>query len=221
MTDLELAKRYAPIIHFDRNETIPFQAFGYTVLRRTGESPSFRRILTVPQDAECVIEYACYWDYDIQHMYDLEHIWVTVGKDGQPVAAEGSFHGKYLTLLVPELPGALPPTKGHIHAFCQPGKHAFLADGSFTRLIPGWRECCNVAAGGEVLVGGPFAGVYQPTEEDNQRCKRYIKENYAFEPTLNFSKPMPETVKYMTWPEMFEWIPRRIRQECDRLSKRQ
>lgn len=221
MTDLELAKRYAPIIHFDRNETIPFQAFGYTVLRRTGESPSFRRSLTVPENAQCVIEYACYWDYDIQHMYDLEHIWVTVGENGQPIAAEGSFHGKYLTLLAPELKGATPPTDGHVHAFCQPGKHAFLAIGELVRLIPGWRECCNAAAGGDVLVGGPFTGVYAPTEEENRLCKRHILETYTFEPTLDFSKELPETVAYMTWSEMFEWIPKRIREECDRLIKAQ
>ena len=50
-------------------------------------------------------------------MYDLEHIWVTVSGDGQVMDAEGSFHGKYLKLLLPELPGALLPTQGHVQAF--------------------------------------------------------------------------------------------------------
>ena len=126
MTEQELALRYAPIVHFDQNETIPLQAVGYTIAKETTRSQSFpKREIVVPQDAAFVIEYAYYWDYDIQHMYDLEHIWVTVSGDGQVMDAEGSFHGKYLKLLLPELPGALLPTQGHVHAFCQPGKHAF------------------------------------------------------------------------------------------------
>ena len=103
MTEQELALRYAPIVHFDQNETIPLQAVGYTIAKATTRSQSFpKREIVVPQDAAFVIEYAYYWDYDIQHMYDLEHIWVTVSGDGQVMDAEGSFHGKYLKLLLPE-----------------------------------------------------------------------------------------------------------------------
>ena len=100
MTEQELALRYAPIVHFDQNETIPLQPVGYTIAKETTRSQSFpKREIVVPQDAAFVIEYAYYWDYDIQHMYDLEHIWVTVSVDGQVMDAEGSFHGKYLKLL--------------------------------------------------------------------------------------------------------------------------
>ena len=102
LTDRELALRYAPIIHFDEKETIPLRAIGYTVFRETKKSASFpKRAVEVPAGAQCVIEYAYYYDYDIGHMYDLEHIWVTVGKDGHLAASEASFHGKYLVLLVP------------------------------------------------------------------------------------------------------------------------
>lgn len=213
-----LARRYAPVIHIDENETIPLIAFGITVFDRTCRSQSFpRREVTVPDGCR-VIEYACFWDYDIQHMYDLEHIWVTVDTQGQVIHAEGSFHGKYLNLYDPDMPCCTAPTDGHIHAFCQPGKHAFLPDGQLFRLIPGWRECCNALAGGEVLVGGPFGGLYHPSRADHARCARYIRENLTFRPTLRFL-PMADKVQYMMWEEMARWIPERIRAECVRLEK--
>ena len=219
MTDLELAQTYLPIIHFDRAETIPLLAVGYTIFRETRRSASFpKRMVEVSLDAACVIEYACYWDYDIQHMYDLEHLWVTVGHDGALLHAEGSFHGKYLNLYDPGLP-CRKPENGRAHAFCQPGKHAFLPEGQLFRLVPHWFECCNAECGGEVLVGGPFQGAYAPTPEDDERCKRYIRERLAFEPTMDFSGGMPDGVRLMTWEEMAAWIPGRITAECARLKE--
>ena len=41
MTEQELALRYAPIVHFDQNETIPLQAVGYTIAKETTRSQSF------------------------------------------------------------------------------------------------------------------------------------------------------------------------------------
>ena len=218
MTDLELARQYLPIIHFDRAETIPLLAMGYTVFRDTRPSESFpKRVVEVSPSAAFVIEYACYWDYDIQHMYDLEHLWVTVGHDGAPIHAEGSFHGKYLNLYDPGLP-CLPPDGHRVHAFCQPGKHAFLPDGQLFRLVPHWRECCTAESGGPVLVGGPFGGAYTPTPADNARCERYIRAHLAFDPTLDFSDEMPADLRLMPWTEMTAWIPERVTAECARLA---
>lgn len=217
MTDEVLALRYAPILHMDEAETIPLQFIGYTVFHETSPSPSFRRMVTLPEDALCVLEYAYYWDYDIQHMYDLEHIWVTVGPSGAVLSAQGSFHGKYLNLLVPELPGGLPPSSGHIHAYCQPGKHAFAVDGQLFRLVPGWQGSCNSDCGGEVLVGGPFGGVYGKTAADDARCARYIREHLAFTPTLRFRAQTPDASLYLPWPALRDLIPRRIQDECARL----
>ena len=221
MNDLSLAKKYAPMIHFDRKETIPLLKVGYSIIRRSAQSPSFRRLLALPSDAKLMIEYAYYWDFDIQHMYDLEHIWVTVGHDGEVVSAQASFHGKFFNLFDHDLPFALPPEGRHVHAFCQPGKHAFLPDGRLFRLVPEWYESCNIHAGGGVLVGGPFQGIYEPTEQDNALSQRYIKENLTFYPSLEFVPSDPEALSFIPWHEMFEWIPPRIRQmlEAMRVGK--
>ena len=143
MTDAQLALKYAPIVHYDVDETIPLKKVGYTIFREEMRSDSFPKRTVKPEDGGFVIEYALFWDYDIQHMYDLEHLWVWVNEDGYVIKAEGSFHGKYLTLWEPDMDFAQAPIDGRVHAFCQPGKHAFLPDGQLFRLIPGWFEPCT------------------------------------------------------------------------------
>lgn len=213
MDDKELALKYAPILHFDLAETIPLRKVGYTVFREESRSDSFPKRTIKPDFCGLVIEYALFWDYDIQHMYDLEHIWVWVSPNGRVTRAEASFHGKYLTLWEPEMSFARLP-KGHrVHAYCQPGKHAFLPDGELFRLIPGWQESCNATSGGGVLVGGPFAGTYQSSDEDDLRCAALIREHLAFTPTLTFDEGtiLPADM-LCSWEELKDWIPARIQE---------
>ena len=226
-TGPELALRYAPIVHFDRNEPLNPRGIGYTVFRETGRSNSFpNRTVDVPEGASFVIEYAYYFDYDIEHMYDLEHIWVMVAEDGAVMGAQGSFHGKYLNLTVPQLPGASAPSGTHIHAFCQPGKHAFLAAGELTRLYPGWDECCSSRAGGPVLVGAPFSAahspagrdLYVPEKSDDRHSFRYLREVLAFAPSLIFEERNPPDSVYMPWETLYTLIPGWIEAECRRLD---
>ena len=216
--DLCLAVQYAPIIHFDVNETIPLRRVGYTVFRAAGRSDSFPKREVAPGAGGLVIEYAFFWDYDIQHMYDLEHIWVYAAADGAVIRAEGSFHGKYLTLWEPEMPFSRPPEGTHVHAFCQPGKHAFLPDGQLFRLIPGWQACCREQAGGPVEVGNPFHGAYCPTPEDDARSAGYIRRALTFTPNLAFDGGhiVPGEL-LVPWVTLKAWIPGRIAQLCGEL----
>ena len=219
MTDAQLAVQYAPIIHYDVDETIPLQKVGYTIFREEMRSDSFPKRTVQVEEGGLVIEYALFWDYDIQHMYDMEHLWVYVGPDGAVTRAEGSFHGKYLTLWEPDMNFAQPLTGDRVHAFCQPGKHAFLPDGQLFRLIPGWYESCNETSGGEVLVGGPFAGAYAPSAEEDAHCAAYIRENLAFLPTLVFDQGAPIPTELLcTWDELKAWIPGRIAELCESLK---
>ena len=218
MCDRALAVKYAPIIHFDVAETIPLQRVGYTVFRSGRRSDAFPKREVTPEMDGFVIEYALFWDYDIQHMYDLEHLWVWVGAEGKVTRAEGSFHGRYLTLWEPGLAFAQSPQGTHVHAFCQPGKHAFLPDGQLFRLMPGWRACCMEAAGGPVEVGGPFPGLYAPTPEDDARSAAYIRRTLTFTPTLAFDEGhiVPEAL-LVPWEGLKAWIPGRIAQLCGEL----
>ena len=226
MTDLEIALRHAPILHFDRAETIPLRAAGYTVFWETGESRSFPgRTVKVPEGAAYTAEYALFWLYDSQHMYDLEHVWVTADTTGTVMSSEGSFHGKVLNLL-PGLPGCLAPEEGHVHAFVQPGKHAVLAAGELTRLFPEWRTACT-EAGGPVLIGNPFSArwapggqdLFNPSAEDDTHSCRYLRETLRFEPTLAFSEgEILRKEMLEPWETLFEKIPGWIAEECRRLA---
>ena len=88
--ELKLARRHVPILRLDRREPFLPSRVGVTVFWEPGESPSFPRMVTVPRGADCVIEYAIWWDWDIQHLYELEHVWVAVEKGGRVVAVEAS-----------------------------------------------------------------------------------------------------------------------------------
>lgn len=227
-TEKAIALRYAPRIHFDERETIYPRAVGYTVFYETKKSASFpKREVQVPSDGAFVVEYAYYFDYDIEHMYDLEHIWVTVDKEGNVTYAEASFHGKYLVLLVPGLHGAVDMEEDRVHAFCQPGKHAFLPAGDLFRLVPRWDVCCGKEAGGPVLIGNPFCAEFSPTGKDlftpapsdDAHSIRYLKEKLSFTPSLHFEERELDESLYMPWTELFPLIPQWIGAECQRLNQ--
>src|SRR5512147_2213367 len=94
--DRKLAFRYAPHIFFVDEEPFLPLVVGYTIFRDEAQSLSFpkRRIerQRLPE-WESVIEYAVWMDWDIGHLYELEHTWSYVGANGELVWSEGSWHG--------------------------------------------------------------------------------------------------------------------------------
>src|SRR5690349_3791685 len=90
--DQALAARYAPLLRFDANEPFLPLAAGYTIFRADGPSLSMRRQVALaasehPQ-ATLAIEYAIWWDWDIGHLYELEHVWVYLDAQGRVVGCE-------------------------------------------------------------------------------------------------------------------------------------
>ena len=72
-----LAEKYAPILQMDGKEPFKIVGVGYTLYENAKRSASCTRMIDPAQyGAEYCIEYAYYYDYDIQHLYDLEHLWV-------------------------------------------------------------------------------------------------------------------------------------------------
>lgn len=123
-----LAARYAPIIRFDAHEPFLPLAAGYTIFRRSGRSPSFRQgceIDLTPQGqppASLAIEYAIWWDWDIGHLYELEHAWIFVDEKGEVTRGEASWHGRYHDM---RHDGQLALEGDHLVLYSEPGKHAF------------------------------------------------------------------------------------------------
>ena len=97
--DRNLAKQFAPRLLFDKLEPFFPSVVGYTIFREDGESPSFPRRIELTDGATICIEYAVWWDWDIQHLYELEHVWIYLDADENVVRADASWHGGWNQML--------------------------------------------------------------------------------------------------------------------------
>lgn len=211
---LDLAAKYAPILFADERE--PFRPFavGYTIFDREGDSPSFiprRRVEWASPGYPAVraIEYGIWWDYDIGHLYELEHAWTFVGANGDVVAVEASWHGMFGQA---EVDGAPVILKTHPILLAQPGKHAMAASPEPFAEIREWaeQEAGPDAGKDGVLETELFRGRLPKTAENDARVKEYLKK-LAFTPSWKFNKRFAVTRPMLIpWCAMEEWIPARV-----------
>ncbi|WP_200946497.1 HAD family hydrolase [Devosia sp. Root685] len=237
LPDADLAARYAPQLMLDAHEPYKPHAFGYTIFRTAGQSPSSK--FAIEPAGALTVEYAIYYDWDIGHLYDLEHVWVHIDTDGQIIKVEASSHGgrkpmqtdEGLPALVAsahELTAPAPPsplwggTEGggiagnhptHPVIYAEAGKHAHWA--SPDHMTEADRQklafLCSTLAGIEgVHLGNPFAkrGDYKPTPEDH-RLARLKMQSDAFTPSHVYH-PLDTTPLLLPWPELEALIPFRI-----------
>ena len=209
---------YAPIIYMDRKEPIKIKKVGYRIYEKDGEkSDSFNRSFDFQNHKGTVkvIEYAYYLDYDIQHLYDLEHIWIYIDVDGNIVGAEGSYHGRFLNAILFDVTGFADKGK-RIKMYSQPGKHAMLAAPRLMFLYPELFESCQRLAG--------ISGLDAPerylvdihiTKEENQKVIKYIRDNFSFVPSMEFEEYVISEDDYMPWNELAEKIPQYIQKQLD------
>lgn len=212
--DMQLARQYAPILCFDEKEPFFPVLVGVTVFDKPGPSPSFPREIRFGEDVAHAIEYAIYWDYDIGHLYELEHAWVYVGKDGAVVDAEASFHGRYLKAILP----ARDNVEGsRVVLYSQPGKHAFLPRAELMYLIPNLMQAPNEGAGDAGLIQtSAFKGCYEVGKERDALVSRYLKTK-AFVPSMRFARWTFPEESFITWAQLAAQVPARIEAELDRL----
>lgn len=211
----EIAIKYSPYIYFDENEPFFPVRVGYSIFDKPERSKSFNRKIDFNTSLiNFVIEYAIYWDYDIQHLYELEHVWIYVGKNGEIMDAEASFHGWYLKALLKDRSNIEDST--HIRIYSQPGKHAFLPKPEYFELIPDLYTATYEYAGKSgLIVTDIFKGVYGTNEDINKRVENFLKK-FKFRPAMRFKKyVIPDNV-FVTWEELFVEIPQRI---VDRLKE--
>lgn len=209
--DHALAVRHAPTIRFDTLEPFLPSVVGYTVLRAAGLSPSFPRMIELPPNVDTVIEYAIWWDWDIQHLYELEHIWIHLDAAGQMVHAEASWHGGWNSML--GVDGGLPLDGGRLILYSEPGKHAFAAT-----IAPLLERCsttikaCSARAGSAgVLVTPLFKGRIRDRNLLNNRLVHRYLGRRAFVPTYTFDQVFDlSRVPFVPWDNLAAWIPRRV-----------
>lgn len=215
MTDFELAVKYKPHIQFDQNEPFEITAVAYTVFVKESQSKSFpkRRIIADWNEIEYVIEYAIWFDYDITHLYELEHLWIYVDKEGRVKDAEGSFHGKVLRMVLPDTGRPLTEEENHIVVYSQPGKHAFLPEIRLFHLVPDLMKSCNEYAG----IDGIAVPDYYQCEFDieHETVVQYIRNKYRFTPTMKFERRIWKDTILMTWEQLASTIPNRMHTQVE------
>ena len=209
--DLALARRHAPLIRFDRLEPFLPTAVGVSVFEANARSPSSDHVIQLEGDVRTVIEYAIWWDWDIQHLYELEHIWIHLDGAARVVKVESSAHG-FVSDATDA--GSLPIEEGRIRLYAAPGKHAFAATGE-DHLCDALRinACCGPLAGaGNVLVQPMFAdGLVDLTICDHHLASKFARD-HAFFPSFDFSKTFDlATLQFQYWPELKVSIPGRVR----------
>lgn len=210
--DRALASRHAPIIRFDRSEPFLPDLVGYTIFREDGDSPSFPRRIELPEDATLAIEYAIWWDWDIQHLYELEHVWVYLDADEQVVHAEASWHGAFHAMR--DEAGELPLEDGRLTLWSEPGKHAFApSKQQLLRRASSTRRDCDALAGFRGLhVTHLFAHKLRMRRNPyiNWLVVRYLRQ-HRFTPTFDFSKAVDlRGLEPVPWHALQTWIPQRI-----------
>ena len=186
--DLELARRYAPIIRFDQREPFLPSAVGYTVFRKSANLTSFLREVPVGDDIAFAIEYAIWWDWDIQHLYELEHIWVYVDSDEALVKAEASWHGRFHQML--DECGRLPRHDGRLILCSEPGKHAFAPSRQWLlqRRAKTLASCGARAGIMGVHVTPLFDGIILEDKPLNNRLVHTWHERQSFQPSFAFNR---------------------------------
>ncbi|MFC4099765.1 hypothetical protein [Paenibacillus xanthanilyticus] len=218
--DLKHLAAYAPLLYFDRREPFYPVRVGVSVLRDGGPSPSFRRIFSFAAGTiDYVIEFAIYWDYDIQHLYELEHVWVYVDKHGEVADAEASFHGKFLKALLPDRSNIAGRT---VSLYSQPGKHAFSPLPILFELLPNVRTATDQGAGaGGLTLPAWYKAPRLHDEDTNALVRVYQQALHRFTPTFDFVPYELARRKelFVPWETLFEEIPARIEAELDTIRR--
>ncbi len=221
--DLALVLRHAPIVWFDDAEPFLPQAVGYAVLREPGHSPTFERFLHLElpggRRAAAVIEYALWTDWDIQHLYELEHVWAYVDDAGRLLHAEASWHGEWAPLVEG---GRLSAQDERPVAYAQPGKHAMAPDPRAFTSIDAYRLL--VAQEGRpqrdsgLHIGPTMRGRLRRTVRGDALARAYLNR-HAFEPTFRFGRLWDaRTAPFEPAAALMDGIPARIRTVLRRLA---
>jgi hypothetical protein len=229
---------YAPVIYMDKLEPFKIKKVGVASYTEDGcGSRSFNRIFDFNdfEGTTTVLEYAYYLDYDIQHLYDLEHIWVYLDKNGNVIGAEGSYHGRFLNAFNNEFtrfyekhrseefitPGKgrarmIYPRGSRIIMYSQPGKHAFLSDPRLMNLYTRLYDSCDRLAGiGGLEAPEKFLTDIKISEEENAKVAKYIKDNFSFVPSMEFEECEISSDDYMDWDQLEKEISSYLKEQLE------
>jgi HAD superfamily hydrolase (TIGR01549 family) len=224
MDDLTLARRHAPIVYFDAAEPFLPELVGFDVLRQPGPSPTHDRYVNLlapdGRRAEAVVEYALWTDWEIGHLYELEHVWSYVDADGGLIHAEASWHGGHGPLVQA---GRLSREDVRPVAYAQPGKHAMAADPGVFSQFDGprelfAREADRRAGSGGLITPSIIQGRLATNRRRDALANAHLRTHH-FEPTFRFDRRWDALAAlWLTCAELLDQIPGRVEAELARLE---
>ncbi len=212
----EWIEKYQPHIYRDSREPFPIRYIGCTVFTHKERSLSFPKWEVDPaaEGLKAIIEYAIYYDYDIQHLYDLEHIWVGIDESGAVADCWCSFHG--MRLRAAGVP-FFRVVGTHPVLYAQPGKHAMLPNPELFGLHPQFATACGESAGGGLLIPDFLMGTVTTDDAQDEKIRAHICKNYTFVPSLEFVREELTAEQFVSWPQLLKRIPQLLKTELEKL----
>ncbi len=213
-----------PVLVFDLMEPFLPSRVGYSLFHEPCDSRAdYRRRLagdhalsfTLP-GLSTVIEYGVWWDWDIEHLYELEAVWVYLDESERLLRVEASWHGRFNVM---EIEGKIPLRDGRPLLYSQPGKHAFAPSPDWFKKADTTESCRTNAGKAGVHVTPLFEGRITKDEPRDALARGYLRKK-AFVPSFRFVKEwrMPPEA-FVPWVEMEAWIPRRVEEILTRLRE--
>ncbi|WP_319496687.1 HAD family hydrolase [uncultured Cohaesibacter sp.] len=214
-----LARQLAPILLCDKNEPFEPAVVGISHLKRGEPSPSFHHknpFTRAPNRTNSVLEYAIWWNGDIQHLYELDHVWIYLNENNSPIHITASAHGEMIDISQSNWQDR------QIRLFCEPGKHALAPTSAEIIEKRAWLdEACSSS---EQIYGFQIPDAFKDHLSFLSPYDHFLACDYLrgmrFQPSYRFEKSFDlSKVPFVSWNELETLIPRLLRDQTEELRK--
>lgn len=160
-----------------------------------------------------VLEYGIIYDADIEHIYDLEHIWVYLDAQDRPLGIKGSRHAVYMTQY--DSPEKIRYHNGHPILYVDPGKHAHYTHPSLMHK-PILRRVNTKTPGKVGMYPVHFFDHHlwekiQPYYPGYDAVVKFFQTKYAHMPAFRFRKYLiPPRKMMIPWDQLEQEIPQYV-----------
>jgi len=205
-----------PILYYDTNETLLPLKIGYTLYSAKEfcdyfTSNTFSRTLFfmkeltgLNEDTAHIIEYSLWYDCDIEHLWELEHLWIYLDKKLNTIKLEGSRHANIVELDIDK------------KIYIEPGKHGHFQGPVTPRLKALSTHICTHPGNNKLdfgVIKAPDFAEFRDTLEKTHRSRdlqnkaqEYITK-YRFTPSFTFDKKFaPPNSMLLPWKTFKEYV---------------
>lgn len=158
-----------------------------------------------------VLEYAVFYESDIGHIYDLEHVWVYLDGKNQIIGIKATRHGM-ISVQYPT-PASIRYYKGHPIMFVSPGKHSYYTNPSQMQKKY-LSHACNRPCTSILDIHFFFRPEWDMIKKHypgKNTIKIAYQNHYCFEPSFRFTKYMIPHSGYGSiftpWSDLEKEIP--------------